>query len=112
MDLGFLEDVPIFCYAFRREGEAFILVMLNAAARARSPALVAFVGRPLTELYSDQPEVRVAALECLETGKVVEREVPFRMHDRTEATEWLRLRYVPMPPDVVLIYVWELERPN
>jgi len=32
------------------------------------------------------------------------------MHNRTEATEWLRLRYVPAPPDFVLIYVRELNR--
>ncbi|HXJ19643.1 MAG TPA: ATP-binding protein [Polyangia bacterium] len=112
MDLGFLEDAPVFCYVVRREGTNFVLEQLNAAARARSPALLAFIGRPLTELYSDQPEVRVAALECLEEQRVVEHDVRFRMHDRTQATELLRLRYVPAPPECVLIYVVELPRPD
>lgn len=112
MDFGFVEDVPVFCYVVRRQGDDFVLVQLNAAARARSPALVAFIGRPLTELYSDQPGVRTAALECVTSQTIVERDVPFRMHNRTEATEWLRLRYVPIPPDVVLIYVLELNRPG
>jgi len=112
MDLGFLEDVPIFCYVVRREGDDFVLVRLNPAARERSPGLTAFIGRPLTELYSDQPTVRAAALRCVEEQRVVEHEVCFRMHNRTEATEWLKLRYVPAPPDLVLIYVTELKRPD
>ena len=112
MDLGFLEDVPVFCYVVRHEGDDFVLVKLNAAARERSPGLTAFIGRSLTELYSDQPEVRVATLRCVEEQTVVEHEVSFRMHNRTEATERLRLRYVPAPPDLVLIYVLELKQPD
>jgi two-component system cell cycle sensor histidine kinase/response regulator CckA len=112
MDFQFVEDVPVFCYVVRREGDDFVLVQLNAAARQRSPALMAFIGRPLTELYNDQPAVRAAALKSVETGTTVEHDIPFRMHDRTEATEWLRLRYVPMPQDFVLIYVLELHRPE
>ena len=111
-DLGFLEDVPVFCYVVRRVGEEFILAQLNAAARERSPGLVAFIGRPLTDLYSDQPEVGAATIRCLEEQKVVEHEVSFRMHQRTEATEWIRLRYVPASFDTVLIYVLELKRPD
>lgn len=110
MDLGFVEDAPVFCYVVRREGDEFYLVQLNAAARARSPGLLAFIGRPLDELYSDQPAVRVATLECLDTQRIVELDVPFRMHNRTEATERLRLRYVPVPPDVVLIYATQLDQ--
>jgi PAS domain S-box-containing protein len=112
MDLGFLEDVPVFCYVVRREGDDFVLVRLNAAARERSPGLTAFIGRPLTELYSDQPSVRTAAIRCVERQTVVEHEVAFRMHNRTEATERIKLRYVPAPPDLVLIYVVELKRPD
>src|SRR4051794_1002922 len=112
MDFAFVEEIPVFCYVVRRQGDDFVLVQLNAAARKRSPALLAFIGRPLTELYSDQPAVRAAALQSLETGTTVEHDVPFRRHNRTEATEWLRLRYVPMPQDFVLIYVLELHRPE
>ncbi len=112
MDLGFLEDVPVFCYVVRREGDDFVLEHLNPAARERSPALTAFIGHPLTELYSDQPDVRMAALRCIEEQRVVEHELCFRKHNLTEATERLKLRYVPAPPDLVLIYVTELKRPD
>jgi len=112
MDFAFVEDVPIFCYVFRRAGDDFLLAHLNAAARTRSPALMAFVGRPLGDLYSDQPAILTATWECVHNQKVVDLDVPFRMHNRTEATEWLRLRYVPMQPDVVLIYVTQLNRPE
>jgi two-component system, cell cycle sensor histidine kinase and response regulator CckA len=112
MDFAFVEDVPIFCYVFRRAGDDFLLVHLNAAARTRSPALMAFIGRPLAALYSDQPEIQAATWECVNDQKVVDLDVPFRMHNRTEATEWIRLRYVPMQPDLVLIYVTQLNRPE
>lgn len=112
MDLGFVEDAPVFCYVVRREGDDFVLVQLNAAARTRSPGLMAFVGRSLTQLFSDQPGVRVAAFDCIEKQTIVELDVTFRMHNRTEATERLRLRYVPVPPDVVLIYVTQLHQPE
>jgi len=112
MDLGFLDDVPVPCYVVRRAGDDFVLAKLNAAALARSPVLEAFIGRSLAELYNDQPEVTVATFRAHEEQKVVEHEVAFRMHNRTEATELLRLRYVPAPPDLVLIYVTELVRPD
>src|SRR4029078_3112846 len=73
---------------------------------------LSFNGRPLTELYSDQPAVRAAALQSLETRATVEHDVPFRRHNRTADTEGRRLRYVPMPGDFVLIYVVELHRPE
>jgi PAS domain S-box-containing protein len=112
MDLGYLEEAPLFCYVFRRQGEEFVLERLNAAARARSPALTAFVGRPMAHLYSDQPAVTAAAHRCLSEAVTVDEELGFRRHDRTEATQWLKLRFIPAPPEHVLICVLEVNRPD
>ena len=112
MDLALLEDIPVSCYVFRHVGEDFLLVRLNAAARTRSPALTAFLGRPLAHLYSDQPTVVDAAIRSFDEQVVVEHEISFRRHNQTEATEWIRLRCVPAPPDLVIIYVVELNRPD
>jgi two-component system cell cycle sensor histidine kinase/response regulator CckA len=112
MDLGYLEEAPLFCYLFRREGEEFVLARLNAAARERSPVLTSFIGRPMAHLYSDQPSVSAAAKRCVSEGVTVDEELGFRRHDRTEATQWLKLRFIPAPPDHVLICVLEVTRPD
>ncbi len=112
MDLGYLEEAPLFCYLFRREGDEFVLAQLNAAARERSPALTAFIGRPLAHLYNDQPAMSAAANRCVNEGVVVEQELDFRRHDRTEATQLIKLRFIPAPPDHMIICVREVNRPD
>jgi signal transduction histidine kinase/CheY-like chemotaxis protein len=112
MDLGFLEDAPCVCYAFRREGEEFVLEHVNAAARNRNPILVSFIGRPMAHLYSDQPAVIADAQRCITERVVVEHELAVRRHDRTEATMFLRLRFVPAPPDHLVLFMEEISDPD
>ncbi|HTQ05214.1 MAG TPA: ATP-binding protein [Polyangiaceae bacterium] len=112
MDLGYLEEAPLFCYVFRREGDEFVLAQLNAAARERNPGMSAFIGRPMAHLYSDQPAVSAAARRAVSDGVVVDEEFEFRRHDRTEATQRLKLRFIPAPPAHVLICVQEVNRPD
>jgi PAS domain S-box-containing protein len=112
MDLGFLEDAPLVSYAFRREGDEFVLAQVNAAARARNPLLVSFIGKPMAHLYSDQPAVIADARRCVNERVVVEHELAVRRHDRTEATMFVRLRFVPAPPDHLLLFMQEVSHPD
>jgi PAS domain S-box-containing protein len=112
MDLGYLEDAPLVSYAFRREGEEFVLAQVNAAARSRNPMLVKFIGKPMAHLYSDQPEVLADAHRCMNERVVVDHELAIRRHDRTEATMFLRLRFVPAPPDHLILFAQEVNDPD
>ena len=112
MDLGFLEDAPFVCYAFRREGNEFVLAQVNSAARQRNPLLVSFIGRPMAHLYSDQPAVIADAQRCVSDQVVVDHELPVRRHDRIEATLFLQLRFVPAPPDQLVLFVQEVNHPD
>jgi two-component system, cell cycle sensor histidine kinase and response regulator CckA len=112
MDLGFLEEAPLGCYLFRREHDEFVLEQMNAAVRQRNPGLSAFIGRPMAHLYSDQPAVLADALRCVNDQVVVEHELAIRRHDRTEATLLLALRFVPAPPDHLVLITHEVSQPD
>ncbi|HEY3499865.1 MAG TPA: ATP-binding protein [Polyangiaceae bacterium] len=112
MDLGLFEEAPILCYAFRRDGDEFILEHVNAAARSKNPVLMSLKGKPMAGLYRDQPEVIADALRCATEGVVVEHELAVRRYDRTEATQYVRLRFVPAPPDHIVLFMHELSKPD
>jgi two-component system cell cycle sensor histidine kinase/response regulator CckA len=112
MDLGFLEEAPICTYAVRRMGDDFVIERVNAAARRQNPAIVGLLGTPMTRLYSDQPRVLEDARRALSEGVVVERDLTVRRYDRTEATQLVRLRFVPAPPDHLLLFMQELPSPD
>jgi len=112
MDLGFLEEAPICTYAVRRVGDDFVIERVNAAARRQNPAIVALLGTPMRRIYSDQPQVLEDARRALAEGVVVERDLPVRRYDRTEATQFVRLRFVPAPPDHLLLFMQELSSPD
>ncbi|HEX5101683.1 MAG TPA: ATP-binding protein [Polyangiaceae bacterium] len=112
MDLGFLEEAPICTYAVRRVGDDFVIDWVNAAARRLNPAIVTLLGTPMTRIYSDQPQVLADARRALSEGVIVERDLPVRRYDRTEATQFVRLRFVPTPPDHLLLFMQELASPD
>jgi PAS domain S-box-containing protein len=112
MDLGFLEHAPFVCCAFRRERNEFVLERVNAAARRGNPLLASLLGRPMAHLYDDQPAVIADAHRCVSEGVVIDHELAVRRHDRLEATLLLRLRFVPAPPDHLLLFVQELDHPD
>ena len=112
MDLGFLEEAPICTYAVRRVADDFVIEQVNAAARRQNPAIVALLGTPMTRAYSDQPQVLEDARRCAAEGVVVERELTVRRYDRTDATQRVRLRFVPAPPDHLLLFMVELSSPD
>jgi PAS domain S-box-containing protein len=112
MNFGLLEHVPLVSYAFRRDGDEFILEHVNAAARRHNPALSSLQGKPMAGLYSDQPQVIADAKRCATEQVVVDQELSVRRYDRTEATQYLRLRFIPAPPDHIVLFMHELSNPD
>ncbi|HEV8551717.1 MAG TPA: ATP-binding protein [Polyangiaceae bacterium] len=108
MDLGFLEEAPIPTYVVRREADDFVLEAVNASARKRNPGLTSLIGTAMTRLYSDQPQAIEDARRAARENVSVERDLPVRRYDRTEATQYVRLRFVPAPPDHLLLFMLEL----
>jgi PAS domain S-box-containing protein len=62
-------------------------------------------------LYRDQPQVIEDARRCAAEQVVVSRELPVRRYDRTEATQFLRLTFVPAPPEHILLFLQDVANP-
>jgi two-component system cell cycle sensor histidine kinase/response regulator CckA len=110
--LELLEHVPIPAYAFRAQGGDFVLEVVNVVARERNPALMTLRGKPMVGLYQDQPQVIEDARRCATAQVVVARELPVRRYDRTEPTQFLRLTFVPAPPEHILLFLQDVANPE
>src|SRR5436190_2155866 len=62
--MALLEHVPVTAYLLRAEGDDFVLEGVNAAARAKTPALKAVIGKRISILYADQPQMIADAQRC------------------------------------------------
>jgi PAS domain S-box-containing protein len=112
MDVGFIEEAPIPTYVVRRVADDFVIESVNAVVRQRNPAILGLLGTPMTRIYSDHPEAIEAARRCIAEQVVIERDLPVRRYDQTGATNFVRLRFVPAPPDHLLLFVQELAAPD
>lgn len=106
--LDLVEQIPLPSYAFRIVGDEFILERISVAARARNPQIDALVGKPMVSLYSDQLQVIEDARHCAIQQSTVVRELPVRRYDRTEATQYLRLTFVPVPPEHIVLFLQDV----
>jgi PAS domain S-box-containing protein len=105
-------EAPLPAYTFRVEGGEFVLEAVNAAARAQNPALSGLLGKPMARLYSDQPQVLEDARRCVAERTTVTRDTALRRYDRTEATQYLRLTWVFVPPERVVVFMQDLATPG
>ena len=88
--------------------DEFILEFVNAAARARNPALTSLQGKPMAALYRDQPQVLADARRAVVEQVTVTLEQALRRYDRTEATQYARLSFVPADDSHLVVYMEEL----
>src|SRR6186713_2577990 len=95
-----LEHSPSATYLLRAVPNDFVLEAVNAKARSISPALSTMLGRPVSLLYRDQPEIIGDAWRCLHEKRPVIREISVRRHDRAEANQRQRLTFVFVEPDL------------
>ena len=101
--LELLEDAPVAGYLLRAEQHDFVLLGVNAAARAKTPALASMIGRPISKLYSDQPQIVADAQRCHRERTRITREVSVRRHERTDGLRQT-LVFVSLDADHIVIY--------
>ena len=106
--LELIEHVPVAAYAFRFKNDDFLLERVSAVVRKRNPELMEFYGRPMVGLYSDQPHVVEAARRCIQMQEVTKIELPVRRHNRNEATQFLQLTFVPVPPVHIILFMQDV----
>jgi len=99
------EQVPVAGYVFRSAEGAFLLEQVNAAGRARNPHIEVLRGKPMADLYRDQPEIVEAARRSVAEAKRVVLEQPVRRYDRNEATLNLRLTLIPLGAEHLALFL-------
>ncbi len=82
---GVIDHVPIPAYVFRMVDDEFILELVNAAARARNPALTSLQGKLMAALYRDLPKVLAVARRAIAEQVTVTLEQALRRYDRSDA---------------------------
>lgn len=101
--MALLEHLPITAYLLRNVGEDFVLEGVNAAAHAKTPTLRSVVGRPVSLLYADQPQILEDALRCQREQVRIEREATVRRHGRVDGVRQT-LVFAPVDPERIVIY--------
>lgn len=104
--LVLLEHAPITAYLLRVQGDDFVLEGVNAAARAKTPALASMLGRPISLLYADQPQIIADAQRCHRERTRVVRETSVRRHERVQGIRQ-RLVFVSLDAERIVIYAEE-----
>jgi diguanylate cyclase (GGDEF)-like protein/PAS domain S-box-containing protein len=101
-------NLPIPTYTWERDGDDFVLVDYNEAARTLTQGAIAeMLGVRFRQEFGQVPEALAALEEALTSAGPVEREIHYRIApangDRTFAS-----RFVLMPPDIVTVYLEDI----
>ena len=100
--------LPTPVFAWERLGDDLVLVDFNAAALEQTEQRVTqLVGRAAGDLYADQPSVRDAMLEALETRVAVNREMQYLMVT-TGVTRTMNVTFIPAARDLVFVVTEDL----
>ena len=101
--LALLEHVPLTAYLLRAEDDDFVLEGVNAAAREKTPGLSAMIGRRISLLYADQPQIIADAQRCHRERTRVVRETMVRRHERVDGLRQT-LVFASLDEDRIVIY--------
>jgi two-component system, cell cycle sensor histidine kinase and response regulator CckA len=104
--LALLEHVPLTAYLLRAEDDDFVLEGVNAAAREKTPALSSMIGRRVSLLYADQPQMLADAQRCHRERTRVVRETTVRRHERVVGLRQT-LVFASLDAERIIIYAEE-----
>jgi len=97
------DGFPIPTFIWKREGQEFILTDYNhtgyITSQERTPA---FVGKTAKEIYQDRPDILEQLRRCFEDGSAFASEMAYTIPN-TEEQYHLRVYYVALPPDRVMV---------
>lgn len=98
------KHVPVPTYIWTKTETDFQLTDFNDAAFAiTNGGIAGYVGRTLTSMYPQRPEIHADMLECFRLQEIITREMPYRF-ETTGEDKILKVRYAYIPPDMVLVH--------
>ena len=104
------ENLPIPTFTWQKDGADFVLRDYNdAAVEVTGGEIADLVGRKVSELYQDVPEIRAEFARCLATRKPIKREMLYKCISIDEIRH-LDVTYAFVPPDMVLVHTEDITR--
>lgn len=102
--------IPTPIYTWRNEGDDFVLIDYNKAADdITCGGIKDVIGKTLCELYADSPnsEVTEDVRRCFSTQTIIRKDMGYQFVTTGEK-KYLDVVYVPTPPDLVIVYTYDL----
>lgn len=100
--------IPVPTFTWKRSGDDFVLVDYNKATEDFTRGLIPnFVGRTISELYHDRPDIISDVNTCLKQNKFIRREISYRMFT-TDEEKFIALSCAFVPPDMVLVHMEDI----
>lgn len=102
------ESMPVPTYIWQRKNEDFVLIDYNSAGAVITCGKIEdLLGKHLSELYQDRPEVLDDFKQCFEKKEIRKRESDFRLR-ATGEEKTFSVTYAFVPPDLVLVHTEDI----
>lgn len=100
---------PIPTYVWQFVDSDFVLVDFNNAAKKFTQGTVhQFLGQKISDLFSDEPDIRADFQRCYETKMQISREMNSYQLRTTHERKDLIFKYVFIPPDLILLHTIDM----
>ena len=99
------QELPTPAYTWRRDGDDFLLEDCNRAALATTNGTLAeHFGECLSRFYHDGPDMVADIRRAAAEQRTITRELRYQFSGTGQERD-LVVRYVPIPPDIVMVYM-------
>jgi PAS domain S-box-containing protein len=102
------KGIPIPTYSWQRVGDDFILIDFNNAAEKASHGSAGdLIGKPVSDVFKDRPQVLTDFSHCFKKQITVRREAPYKLL-RTNETKYFVTTYNFVPPNLIIVYIEDI----
>ncbi len=102
------KGIPVPTYTWQKAGDDFVLVDYNDAAEQDSQRRIAdFMGKPVKEVFKDNPQVISDFARCFTQKTTVKREAPYTLVTTGEK-KYFVTTYNFVPPHLVIVHIQDI----
>ncbi len=102
------KGIPVPTYTWQRAGDDFVLVDYNDAAERESQRRIAdFMGKPVKDVFNNNPQVIADFARCYAQKSTVKREAPYTLVTTGE-TKYFVTTYNFVPPHLIIVHIQDI----
>ncbi len=97
--------IPIPTFTWKRSGDDFVLVEYNRATEEFTSGLISrFIGRTLSDVYNDRPDIIQDIVVSFAQTRTIRREFSYRMFT-TDQEKHIAFTSSYVPPDMIMVHM-------